>query len=297
MKKENLIKIWFCQIRGPFLILSVVLVLLGFSAAYRDGYHNWSHFLILLFGVMCAHISVDLFNELSDYRTKIDAHTVRTPFSGGSGMLQSGKVSPSAVSAVAYGTLVMAGAIGLYFCFVSGWLLLLFIISGGVAIRYYTTHLVRWLIGEVAAGLHLGTLVVLGVYYALTSRLTVEIVLISIPPGILTALLLLLNEFPDAAADEIGGRRHLVIQFGKKICSKIYVWSMVVLYLVILMTPITVDVPYTILIAWVTLPLAIKAGLTVLERYDDTPNLTAALGMNVGVVILTDLFMAIGMFL
>jgi 1,4-dihydroxy-2-naphthoate octaprenyltransferase len=46
---------------------------------------------LLLAGVVLAHISVNLFNEYSDYKTGIDFNTHRSPFSGGSGMIVSGK--------------------------------------------------------------------------------------------------------------------------------------------------------------------------------------------------------------
>lgn len=297
MIKDNLLTIWFQQIRAPFLILSIVLVLLGISLAHHDGYRNWVQSLLLVIGVILAHISVDLFNELSDYRTKIDESTVRTQFSGGSGMMQAGKTSEAAVTAAAYGTLASAAAIGFYFCFVTGWVIALFMAIGGLAIRFYTSHFARWLLGESLAGLTLGTLVVLGVYYALTGHLTVEVVFMSIPPGILTSLLLFLNEFPDVEADKMGGRHHLVIHFGRKKSAGIYVFGLIGMYIIILIAPFSSDVPYTALIALMTVPLAVKASLIVLKHYNETENLTPALGMNVGIVVLTDLLLAIGHFL
>ena len=69
---KNNIKLWIQQIRGPFLILSVALVLIGIAAAHRDGYFEWWHSIFLLIGVISAHISVNLFNEVSDFKTKID---------------------------------------------------------------------------------------------------------------------------------------------------------------------------------------------------------------------------------
>ena len=122
--KNKRLGIWFNQVRGPFLILSVVLVLIGITSAHRHGFVNWGHYILLTIGVIFAHIAVNLFNELSDYRTKIDEYTSRTPFSGGSGMLQSGKTSPRSVTFVANTTLFLAGAIGLYFCIVSTWYIL-----------------------------------------------------------------------------------------------------------------------------------------------------------------------------
>ena len=151
------IKVWLFQIRAPFLVLAVVLVLIGIAAADFKGQFEWIHAALVMFGVVLAHISVNLFNELSDYQTGIDQNTVQTPFSGGSGMMQSGETSPKAVRIMAYSTLLVSALIGIYFCLVSGWLILVFMISGAVAIRFYTSHISRWLIGELVSGLTLGS--------------------------------------------------------------------------------------------------------------------------------------------
>ncbi len=293
MAKENPVEVWLQQIRGPFLILAVVLVLIGVFAAKHDGFQHWGHAGLLIFGVVLAHIAVNLFNELSDYKTKIDENTNRTPFSGGSGMMQAGKTQPKVVRIVAYVIMGVSALIGVYFISISGWPILVFMLAGFLAIRFYTTHLAKWLLGEFAAGLTLGSLVVIGVYYAMTRTLTFEIIWVSIPPGILTSLLLFLNEFPDAEADEAGGRHHLVIQMGKQKSARVYIAGLGLVYLTILAGPFISALPMLSLIGLLALPLAIKAGTDALKHYDDLPKLIPALGMNVGVVILTDLFLAI----
>lgn len=297
MNKESKVGTWFRQIRGPFLLLAAFLTLIGIAAAYRDGFSHLWHSLLLIVGVVLAHISVNLFNELSDYKTKIDEHTTPTPFSGGSGMMQSGKTKPAAVTAAAYGAMFLAAAIGFYFCVVSTWYILVFMTAGGIAIRFYTSHLARWLLGEFFSGLTLGSFVVLGTYMALTGQLNINIVYISIPPGILTTLLLFLNEFPDAEADKKGGRFHMIIHFGKKKSASIYAAAMPVLYILILAGPFILDIPYTVLIALLTLPIAGKAVSIALKFHSDTAKLVPALGMNVMVVLLTDLLLAVGYFI
>ena len=297
IEMKKMIQTWFSQIRGPFLILSVVLVLIGIAAAHHDGFHNQLHSILLFAGVVFAHVSVNLFNELSDYRTKIDTWTIRTPFSGGSGLLQEGRTSPLAVRIAAYGTLITAAAVGFYFCTVRGWPVLALMIVGGLTIRFYTSHLARWLLGEAAAGLALGTGVVLGAYYVLAGELTPGIIVISIPPGILTALLLFLNEFPDAEADRRGGRHHLVIRFGKRKSARIYAAGLAAVYVIIFIAPLFFDIPITVLLGGATLPLAVKAVRIVFKHSSDTSQLIPALGMNVGVVILTDLSLAVGFFI
>jgi len=295
INKPGHIAVWFQQIRGPFLILAVVLTLIGIAAARRDGTGHWPHAVLLLIGVTLAHVSVNLFNELSDHQTGIDRHTVRTPFSGGSGMMQAGFTRPGTVSLVAWTALAVAAGIGIYFILIRGWMILFFMLSGGIAIRFYTSHLARWLIGEAVSGIALGSFVVLGVYHALSGRLTPAVLWLSIAPGILTALLLFLNEFPDLEADRRGGRRHLLIKFGRRRCARIYGVVMALVYVVIAISPLLVDLPATLWVALATLPLALVATVTVLKHHDDLERMVPALGMNVAVVIITDFLLAVGL--
>jgi 1,4-dihydroxy-2-naphthoate octaprenyltransferase len=297
VSKKYLFGVWFQQIRGPFLILSIALALIGIATAHWHGFGNIWHSLLLTAGVALAHVSVNLFNEISDYKSKIDDNTARTPFSGGSGMLQSGRTTVGRVTWVAYFALLAAGAIGLYFCLVSGWLILFFMACGALAVRFYTSHLAKWLIGELVSGLTLGSFVVIGAHYALTSFMTLDIIYISIVPGILTALLLFLNEFPDAEADRLGGRRHLVIFFGKKTSAVIYACAVLLLFVLIAAGPFIENIPYTVLIALATLPLGVAAVFLTLKHYDDPVRLVPAQGLNVALVILTDLLLALAYFL
>ena len=289
--------VWLQQVRAPFLILAVALALLGIATAHWHGFSHAGHSLLLAVGVVLAHVAVNLFNELSDHGTGIDQNTARTPFSGGSGMLQAGHTNPRQVRLAAYGSLLAAGAIGLYFCLVSGWPLLVLMAFGALAIRFYTSHLSRWRIGELASGLTLGSFVVIGAHYALTSYMTVDILFISLPPGLLTALLLFLNEFPDAEADRRGGRRHLVIVFGKKKSAVVYAWGVALVFALIAAGPFILNIPHTVLIALVAMPLGAVAAFLTFRHYDDPPRLVPAQGLNVALVIGTDLLLALAYFL
>ena len=301
-------KIWMQQIRANFLLLSVLLVALGLSIArWQHGYEIISLWesLLLLAGVVLAHISVNLFNEHSDNKTGIDYNTERTPFSGGSGMLQAGHTMPREVLAASWITLLLALAIGVYFCLTSHWILIFIVLAGGIIVVTYTTHLNRWLIGETAAGLGLGTFVILGVYTAATSTwqtptaqvIPLPVLIASLPSGILTGLLLLLNEFPDAEADRKGGRFHLVIFLGYKKAAYLYTAFMAINYLIIISLPVFFNAGYWMLIALATMPLAAAASVTAIKHGDNIPKLTPALGMNVITVLATNALMALSFWL
>jgi 1,4-dihydroxy-2-naphthoate polyprenyltransferase len=292
-----MIKIWLKQTRANFLVLAVVLVMIGASAARHDGSFNIILFLATLFGVVMAHTSVNLFNEYSDWRTGIDAKTVRTPFSGGSGNLQKGLLKPEQVHRAAWFTLMLAFFTGLGLAWVSGWQVLLLMAAGGAVTVFYTDYITKWMLGELSSGITLGSFVVIGAYFVQTGTITPGIIWASISPGLLTMLLLLLNEFPDADADQYGGRRHMVIVFGKRVSGVIYAVLLLIVFLTPVFGAVTGKMPGGILLCLLTLPLAVYTSYLVLRYGNETPKLIPALGMNVIVVLATDFLMSVGYFI
>ncbi len=300
----NKLQTWIAQTRANFLVLAIFLTAIGlaFAAKYdTETAFNWLHAILIMAGAISAHISVNLFNEYSDFQTRIDFNTDRTPFSGGSGMLTEGRTKPLHVRIAAWLTLLFSAAIGVYFSIVAHYSIIIIALIGAIAITLYTPLLSRLLLGEIFSGLALGSLVIIGAYIAMNAEpgtpladlVPIEVLLVSIPPGILTALLLLLNEFPDAEADQAGGRRHLVIVFGKKRAAWFYAANMLAIFAIILLLPLFGVASYWLYLALLPLPLAIKASAIAIKHHSDLPKLIPALGMNVLVVLGTDLLIAI----
>ena len=292
MPFTNSLKTWMTQIRAPFLLLAVFLVAIGGAAAHHDGIFNPLRFFLCMIGIVLTHIAVNLCNELSDYRTGIDQHTRRTPFSGGSGSLQAGKTTYAAVRSVAIASLAVAAIIGCYLGVVSGPLVFFFMIAGGLTIVSYTPRLARWGFGEAAAGLCLGSFVVAGAYYAMAGTLSAGVLVASVPPGILTALLLFLNEFPDVEADRAGGRRHLVIRLGYRGAATLYAIAIAVTYLVIVAGVCFRLLPAMLLLGCLTIPLAIKVSIEAFRSGNLFEKFIPTMGMNVLIVLGTDLLLA-----
>ena len=161
-------------------------------------------------------------------------------------------------------------------------------------IVFYTDYLTRWMLGEFAAGLALGSLVVIGAFFVQTGTFTPGIIYASIPPGLLTSLLLFLNEFPDVEADRLGGRKHMVIVLGKKSASFVYAALMLAVYLVLILSVATGKIPVAELLGLLTFPVAAMAAYRAIHYHDDLEKLVPALGMNVVVVLATDFLMALG---
>ncbi len=288
------LKTWFLEIRGPFLALSLVLAPIGTAIAWHDGSFNLGYFLLAWVGAILAHVGVNVFNEYFDYRSGLDFETQKTPFSGGSGMLTAGLIEPRQTYLLGMACLLIDAVIGVYFVIAQGWGLLPVILLGGLFSYFYTPYLSRWRIGEVAAGLGMGSLVVLGAYFVQTGQYTREVIVASLAPGFLTANLLLLNEFPDVEADRQVGRRNLVMALGRRRAAWLYTLLLVCTYLSIVLGVVFRLMPWPALITLLAIPLARKAIQGALQHYDDIPQLVPALGANVMTILATDALLTVG---
>lgn len=279
------LKVLFFETRPQFLLLSIILACLGTSISWYEGYFNGLYFILSATGLVLTHISVNVFNDYFDYKSGIDLNTKSTPFSGGSGILPAGALKPKSVYLFAGISLTIAFLIGVYFFLKTGWQLLPIILIGGLSIYFYTPLLTKWLVGEFFAGLCLGSLPVLGIYFIQTGKYSPEAIFISIIPGLLTFNLLYLNEFPDLEADKKGGRFHLVILLGKKKASFLYVGILIITYILIIIGALTKIAPPFTLISLVTLPFAYKAAITTLKYYNDIQKFIPAMKLNVIIIL------------
>ncbi len=287
------LKVWFLETRPQFLLLSVVLAFLGISIAWYDGYFHLGYALLTFLGLLLCHISVNVLNDYFDYESGIDLETKRTPFSGGSGILPTARLKPRQVLWLGVGSLILAVPIGVYFVVTRGWDLLPLLIVGALCAVLYTPLITRLGFPEWAPGAGMGTLPILGAYFIQTTEYTLPAVIAAIPSGILVHNLLLLNEFPDVAADKKAGRRTMPILIGKTRAWMVYTALTVVIYLWIIGWVIAGIMPIFSLIALLTLPFAIKAIIGG-QKHEDMSQLVPAMSNNVIVVLLTQFLLGIG---
>jgi 1,4-dihydroxy-2-naphthoate octaprenyltransferase len=300
-------KLYFLETRPQFLLLSVALVLHGSALAAwtlsgegKLGSFNVLYMLLAMVGLALIHGSVDALNDWHDYdKSGIDKATRQTPFSGGSGLVPTGKLTARDALIVGVGTLVVGCAIGLYLAWVSfqatGAATLLIIgIIGALSVVLYTPLFTKIGLGEIFAGLGLGTLPVIGTYYLMTGTIDTAAWVSSIPAFLLTYNLLLLNEFPDMDADIAGGRHHMIVLLGKKRGRWLYVAAEVGAYVAI-----AAGVALGILTPWALVALvagifAFKAISGAIKDYESFEKLIPAQGANVIAVLSTNALLAIG---
>jgi 1,4-dihydroxy-2-naphthoate octaprenyltransferase len=244
-------------------------------------------------GLVLTHISVNTLNDYSDYKSGIDLEVNRTPFSGGSGILVQGGMTPKQVLWFGIGTLLLAVPIGVFFVIVQGWELIPLLVVAALCVVLYTPVILKTYWPEWSPGLGLGMLPVMGAYFVQTGEYNWTLVLVSVPSFILVHNLLLINEFPDIKADRHGGRKTLPVTIGGSGASKFYSAMTILMYLWIVGCVIAGVMPVYCLLALLTLPLGIKA-IRGSMHYDDMSILVPALASNVMVVLLSQLLLGIG---
>jgi 1,4-dihydroxy-2-naphthoate octaprenyltransferase len=290
------LKVWFLETRPQFLTLSVVLAFLGTAIAWYDGFFNLGYALLAGFGLVLTHASVNILNDYFDYRSGVDLATRRTPFSGGSGILPGGLLTPIQVLWLGLGALIVTVPIGIYFIVVSGWQLLPLLAVAAFFIVLYSPFILKWPWPEWVAGAGLGALPVLGLYFVQAGAYTWSTAVASIPSFFLVHNLLLLNEFPDAEADTRANRRTLPLTMGKKNAAIFYTVVELAVYVWIVAWVAARVMPVWTLLALLTLPLALRAING--ARHNDNPaRLMPGMVANVMAVLLTQLLLGIGFIL
>jgi 1,4-dihydroxy-2-naphthoate octaprenyltransferase len=288
-------KLLFFEARPHFLLLSVVLSCLGTSMAWYEGYFNLFFFILAFVGLILVHTSCNVLNDYFDYRSGIDRETVRTPFSGGSGLLADQTLTPKSVYVLGVTCFGIASGIGLFFLKVRGLALLPILIVAGLSTYFYSTHIARWMLGEVSAGLNLGILPVLATYFVQSGSYSWEAFVGSLPSGLLTYNLLLVNEFPDVGPDSSAGRRNMVITLGKKGASVLYLITTSLVYLCIILGVSSDLMPAGALLGLLTMPIGWKAVRGALSKYDAKgEEFLPVMGSNVAVVLVTQGLIALG---
>lgn len=291
-----MLKPYIMLARPNFLLLVPVCVLAGAAVAAYEGFSVNILYLVLAFiGALFAHVSVNVLNNYFDYKSGIDFKTARTPFSGGSDVLTSYKLDAKKAFLFGLSALVIVILIGIYFIFVYRWSILPIGIAGVLIIYLYTPYLTKlpFLTEIVGPGIGFG-LMVLGTYFTQTGNYSSAAIVVSVIGGLLIANLLLLNEFPDVEADKTNSRKHLPIILGRKNAAIIYTAIAISTYIIIVVTVATGILPVFALLGLLTLPLGLKAIIGALKYHSTIEKLIPYMGTNVFVVLLTPIFVAIG---
>lgn len=217
----------------------------------------------------CAQVTITAFHLMTHYANDYfdracDARSVRTPYSGGSGALVDGSLSPRVALAAA--TLCAgAGVAGI------GALLAVAHAPQGAGLAVaialgawsYSAPPLRLLargFGEIDTAIVVAMLVPLCAYAAQGAALDARSVASTLPGAAAMFAMMLAIEFPDLAADAAGGKRNLVVRIGAARAGRLGTILAVAVYGGAGLAVLVGAPPALALLELLTLPLAFGYG-------------------------------------
>jgi 1,4-dihydroxy-2-naphthoate polyprenyltransferase len=282
---------WLAGTRPRTLPAAVVPVLIGSGVAAGYGKFSLWRGALALVVALALQIGVNFANDYSDGVRGTDAAGRRA---GPMRLVGSGVASPRAVKYAAFGSFLVACCLGLVLAAFTSW----WIVAAGalcvLAAWFYTggprPYGYRGL-GEVSVFVFFGVAAVAGTAFVQMGRLSWLGLAASVPAGLLSCALLMINNLRDIASDASSGKRTLAVRVGDARAR--------VTYLVFLLAPfalaalIGVYRPFTLL-ALVALPLAVPPVKAVRGGVSG-PGLIATLGQTGRLQLAFGLIFTIGL--
>jgi 1,4-dihydroxy-2-naphthoate octaprenyltransferase len=266
--------IW--RVADPKITLaSVASIVLGASIAAFHGPIAWGWLLATLAGIFFFEAAKNASGEVFDWDSGTDraiTEAERTPFSGGKRVLVDGLLTRRQTIAVAGVFYTLGIAAGLTIVFWREPRVLAFGVAGAALAYFYHApplSLSYRGLGEAAVAVAYGPLIACGTYFVQRHTVSSQVVLASIALGVGIMAFLWINEFPDARADALAGKRTLVVRLGRPAAARVFVALVTLPYLGLWLLPLT-GLPLSICLGTIGLPLAIRAARRLL-RFAEEP--------------------------
>jgi len=226
--KPSKLKTLFLAMRPNHLVAGAAPVIVGSSLGYAvDGSFNVLLFALALPAIMLLQAGANMANDYFDHLSQNDwVNKNPTPFSGGSRFIQKGVLSPKAMLLAALAVLAFGCALGVVILILTRSIFVLILgLAGVLGGFFYTAGPIRLgyrTVGEFVIFLLFGLLPVYGAYYLQTQRIDAVPFVPAILVGILIFLVILVNEFPDVAADAAVNKKTLIVVLGVPASAWIY---------------------------------------------------------------------------
>lgn len=276
---------------GP-TILGAAFSYYAFGALHGTGLAIF-HTILIFLAVVSAQIIANLWNELKDFKSGLDAGQKI----GNAGSLTRGAVTPKLISTMIKVLMIVPIIIGLYLSATITWwyipagiicILISFLYSGG------PKPISRTPFGEISSGIAMGFAIVLITGYAWTRELSLAFLIPALPATLLVGSIMLTNNIRDIRNDENHGRRTLPIVLGRDRAISLmsityifnFIWIGAWIYLKVL--------PIPSLLALIAIIPAFKT-INIFYTHVDEIKLDKAMGTTAGAAMLYQLLLSIGL--
>ena len=261
-KKEwndlDIVSRWLIATRASVLVITFISVGVAGLLAYRDGKFNLGLWLLVAVGLLLAHATNNLFNDITDYVKGVDRNNYfRAQY--GPHPLEHGLLTMRQELTYAAVTGLLALIVGIYLVSLRGLPALELLGLGVFFVLFYTWPLKYIGLGEIAVLLVWGPLMIGGGYYVITGAWSWNVALAGLPYAIGATTVIFGKHIDKVDADREKGIHTLPVIMGERVARYAVMAMMVlqyvfVIYLVVIrfFTPLML----VVLLALPTLRLA-----------------------------------------
>ena len=254
----DLVSKWLIASRAGVLVITFISAGIAGLLAYRAGQFDLGLWLLMALGLLLAHATNNLLNDLTDYTKGVDRNNYfRAQY--GPHPLEHGLLTMRQVLAYIAVTGVLALAAGAVLVGVRGLPALALLGLGAFFVLFYTWPLKYIGLGEIAVLLVWGPLMIGGGYFVVTGTWDWNVVLAGLPYAIGATTVIFGKHIDKFEEDKAKGIHTLPVLLGERLARGIGLSMMVLQYLFVIylvairyFTPL----PLVVLLALPTLRLA-----------------------------------------
>ena len=243
------------EVVRPFSFTASVLpVSVGGAIALSQGRMHWPLFIAALLGALGLHIGTNVINEIYDVRHGIDSITSPRM----SMAILKGRISERDAFVVAWSGFILALLMGIFLLLQRGWPIVLLGLIGFIGGYFYTAPPFQYkyrALGLPLVFLLMGPLMVGGSYFAVTGTFDPNVLIVSLPVGLLVTAILHGNEWRDVAEDTRHGFTTFSAQVGRETAHWVYVMLILGAYVAVGLAVMVGALPTLALLTLFSLPL------------------------------------------
>lgn len=286
--------------RPGFLVITAVACVLGtaVAAACGHGPNAWTALATLLLAVL-MHAAANVLNDYHDALNGADEANTQGlfPFTGGARLIQNGHVTTQDTHNLAKALIVFLIPCGLLLAVKTGGGLILLGLAGlllGWAYSAPPLALMKRGLGEATVALTWG-LVVVGADYVQRKHFFVIPAAVAVSFALLVGNILVINGFPDAAADALVGKRTLVVRLGARWAAWTYLVFALLAYAWLVVGVWLFIHPEPALWGLASVPLSLWAFLLLHKHANQPARLTSAIVLTIAAAVVHGLTMSAGL--
>lgn len=266
---------WILAIRPRTLPAAAAGVVMGAALAWHDGYFRFDAALVCLLTALLLQIGSNLANDVFDFERGTDTAERLGP----TRVTQAGMLTPRQVKIGMTVVFALAALLGLYLAWLGGWVIIIMGVAAIISAIAYTGGpfpIGYYGLGDIFVFIFFGLASVAGTYYIQAGSVSPAVWWMTLPPGLIITAILVVNNLRDLENDRKAGKHTLAVRFGEQGTKVQYIICMAIAYLILIPVIGLRLIPWTTLLAWLSLPGAYQATQVVLTQKGRPLNMALA---------------------